>query len=557
MANTIPDWLGMPPHIAQSEISCSLWCDILVLGSGNSGVCAARKAAELGAKVVVMEKMSAAEYRPLGTDMAYVNPKCYLEQGGDPIDPIEVLNEWQRRSYNRSDPALIRQYVLRSGECCDWIRAIVPHTELEEFSVYHNYPNGRDRAVMEISGYKSFPGAISYRDFNNVLGAGHNNSAWPRILSYSIKRAREIGAEWLWATEAVVLTQNKQGDVTGAVGKTAEGEYIEIKARKGVILATGDYSGNGPMVSALNHEIRELAEIAGQDLRAMLTKVTSLRNGIGHRMGIWAGGVMEPGPRASVNFGNGIRIPSMPMGGNYPAFGNDGKRFCNESIVVFGGQGHMMRRPAGERICCITDAKWEENLRHQGYEHNTSSSTCPRENVITRTDMQNYKPGPEGFDVHEFTCERMHTQRIFAADTLEELADYMGYIGANKQGLLAEIEKYNQMCHQGKDTDWGRDPGLLNPIETPPFFGSVTVTRSDRIMTGMVQLSGLMVNSNQQVRRKDGSLIGGLFAIGNCCGGRYAVQYPTPLAGNSIGIATTLGMVAGEYIAGLKPRTFQ
>ena len=545
----IPKWAGEPPVIPAESISSRLTCDILILGSGNAGVCAARKAAELGADVVVMEKLSEKQYKPLGCDTAYINPKCYLEQGCEPIDPMEVLDEWQRRSYNRTDPALIRQYVTRSGECCDWIRSVVPPDELEEFSVYYGFPGGRDSAVMEVAGYKSFPGTISYRDFHNVLGNGANNPAWPHILGYSIRAAQEAGARWLWETEAVVLRQDDTGRVTGAVGSTSDGSYLEIKARKAVVLATGDYSSNEPMVYALNHEMRELAEIAGDDYESKMTRIGPLRNGIGHRMGIWAGGVMEPGPRAAVNPGNGLGAPMLPIGGNYPVFGSDGKRICNESLVVFGGPGHMMRRAPGERLCAISDANWEENLRHQGYEHNMSSNTCPRENDMTRADMQNYTPGPEGFEVHGFMGYGLRTSRMIAADTLEELADYLGYEGEAKEGLLREIAHYNEMCHQGKDTDWGRDPKLMNPIEKPPFYGVSRVTSYFRISTGLVQLSGLMVNEHQQVRRRDGSLIGGLFAIGNCCGGRYAVQYPTPMAGNSIGIATTLGMVAGEYIA--------
>lgn len=65
----------------------------------------------------------------------------------------------------------------------------------------------------------------------------------------------------------------------------------------------------------------------------------------------------------------------------------------------------------------------------------------------------------------------------------------------------------------------------------------------------MVQMSGVLVNDNYQVRRPDDTIIHGLYATGNTAGGRYAVQYHTLLAGNSVGLAVTQGMVAGEHIA--------
>ncbi|MCR5089510.1 MAG: hypothetical protein K6C08_08370, partial [Oscillospiraceae bacterium] len=42
--------------------------------------------------------------------------------------------------------------------------------------------------------------------------------------------------------------------------------------------------------------------------------------------------------------------------------------------------------------------------------------------------------------------------------------------------------------------------------------------------------------------------ISGLYAVGNCCGQRYAVQYPTPAAGNSCGSAFTTGYLCAEYL---------
>ncbi len=200
-------------------------------------------------------------------------------------------------------------------------------------------------------------------------------------------------------------------------------------------------------------------------------------------------------------------------------------------------------------MCTIADGKWEENIQNQGYEHNMSSTTCAREWDLVKEDLANYKTGPDGFEVYGFTGYGMNKSKMYAAETLEELADILGYEGEAKQGLLDEIAHYNEMCAAGKDTDWGRDADLMNPLDTPPFFGMAGNTDKGRISSGMVQMSGVLVTDNFEVRRLDDSIIKGLYACGNDCGGRYAVQYHTLMAGNSVGIATTQGYVAGEHIA--------
>ena len=86
-------------------------------------------------------------------------------------------------------------------------------------------------------------------------------------------------------------------------------------------------------------------------------------------------------------------------------------------------------------------------------------------------------------------------------------------------------------------------------LDTPPFFGVSGKTSKNRVASGMVQMSGVLVNDRFQVRRSDETIIKGLYACGNDCGGRYAIQYHTLMAGNSLGVASTQGMVAGEHIA--------
>ncbi len=544
------DWLGEAPSIADSDIVTELDADILVIGGGHSGICCARKAAELGKSVVVMEKMDEDMYSPIGCDMAAVNADYYLEQGCDPLDTTEVLNEWLRRTYSRANPTLIKEFCERSGECANWIRSLAPQEELDEFSDYQSFPNGRISTAMTHNGKTSFAGSISYRDFNNTLGGGDNMPALKPIWDYSIKQAQADGAQWLWGTTGVVLVQDENGNVTGGIGKNADG-YVKVNA-KATVLAAGDFGGNGEMVYALMDEVRNLCDLKDIDVSDKSVLNGMSQDGSGIKMGLWAGGVMEPGPRAAMNFSVGSNGgASTGIVGNYPVFGPDGKRFYNESLIEFGGDGVTTRLMPGGLYCSITDSKVLDNMKYQSYEHCMSSTTCEREWSLVEDDIKNYVTGPEGFQVHSFTGYGMNTSTVYAADTLEELADIFGYEGDARQALLDEIAHYNEMCAEGKDSDWGRDPMLMIAIDTPPFFGNFAVQEeSDRVAGGMVQMSGLMTDTNQQVVKKGNKeLIGGLYATGNCCGQRYGVQYHTCMTGNTVGIANTLGMVLGEHLA--------
>ena len=137
---------------------------------------------------------------------------------------------------------------------------------------------------------------------------------------------------------------------------------------------------------------------------------------------------------------------------------------------------------------------------------------------------------------------------LVAADTLEELAEKLGYSGEDGIRFVESVKRYNQLCRQGRDEDFGKDPSLLFPVEKPPFFGYSSRKQGANIM---VTTGGLLTDEYQNVLNHDYEPIPGLYATGNCCGGRFGLQYSTPVSGISISIAQTMGMLAGEDLAAL------
>lgn len=94
--------------------------------------------------------------------------------------------------------------------------------------------------------------------------------------------------------------------------------------------------------------------VAAHKARTDVNNVSSMgRDGSGIRMMMWAGATMEAGPRAGQAAGINSR-PSFPFGGIWPIFGNDGKRFFNETITRHGSVGYLDMMPEGQKMPYIT-----------------------------------------------------------------------------------------------------------------------------------------------------------------------------------------------------------
>lgn len=139
------------------------------------------------------------------------------------------------------------------------------------------------------------------------------------------------------------------------------------------------------------------------------------------------------------------------------------------------------------------------------------------------------------------------------ADTLAGLAKK---IGVDAAGLQATVDKVNGYARSGKDQDFDRGGNVFdryygdtnakpNPclatIEKGPFYAM-------RMDPGDIGTKGgLLTNEHAQVVRDDGEPIPGLYAIGNTSASVMGTGYPG--AGGTIGPAMTFGYIAAHHIA--------
>ncbi len=570
------DWLGTPPIVPESKISKTVDVDVLVLGGAHAGLLAAIGASDKGAKVAVIEKRAEKAFDGywgrLGEDIGHVNSKWLISRGYGPYDTGEVVDEFVKRAAGRCNPDVIRLFVQNSGAMFDRM-----------VEIYEEYEDERKANDSEVK-YKYNDGEIKTYDFSNIMKEEYlynqvqkdrspkdypietgGFKTWPCVamfqgpvlhkyvppfvsvlrwfLKYHVKKTIAQGTDWYYETSAVLLTQDSDGAVTGAIVQDKDKKYIRFNARKGVIVATGGFANNPDMAWALLNESMEWAERGG------ITKdkfgMRGVRDGYGHKLCCWAGGMIEPTPRGSMALGGGVSGPwgMAPM----VQLNSEAKRFANEAAVPLMAQ-EILRQPRG-KMCLVTDKKYMKSIVLAGLEHGGPNFGRSEWLPDMEEDMAKVMAaGKEGFEVRGLTVAERNPIQVYGANTLEELAGYLGYEGDPAKTFVESIKHYNELCYAGADSDFGKDKAAMIPIDEAPFYGCKGENKGES-RPGMVTMSGMMTDASLRVLNKDMRPIKGLYAAGNTLGGRYGLGYSTPFAGNSLGMAWTHGWLAGRFAA--------
>ncbi len=590
-------WMQKPAAVPEEKILQTVEADIVILGAGYSGTAAARAAMEAGASVIVVEQQQRGRFDCYGAQCGTVNSKFMLDRGAEYVDPVDIIADWQRRSLNRAQPELVRQFAYHSGEAFDWFIDILPQEIIDSIEIFMS-PKPK-YFTGELNGYRNYVGDAMFCNTQaKKMGAfpggpggpgegpdgpggpgqgpggpaegsdaggpdrmpntgeeeGGNGRSGPggfqpmsllEAMEFTHEYIEQRGVRFFYGITGEQLEQDDTGRVVALLGHNYKKEYTRFLAKKGVILAAGDFSGNKEMVMDL---LTEYADLTGNGEKYAYSPAG--RKGKGIQMGLWAGGVMEPGPRGGMWCCVGGAAGPMD-GSAFLRLNKYAKRYTNEGIMGYWGAGLQGARQPKGPIYAIWDSNWEEELQCQTLDH-TAVEVSERslggirmqlEQARKQGKMVMRSPGPPG-------KKDENPDFMVCADTLDELADLLGLSGETKQTFLSQIERYNELARLGKDLDFAKDPRQLHPIQQGPFYAYCENNRKVGFL--MVTVAGLNTDGAQQVLNKDDEPIAGLFATGNCCGNRFPMMYTTPVSGVSIGIAMTLGRIVGDHVAGLQ-----
>ena len=402
-------------------------------------------------------------------------------------DRMRFAGEWLKASGSRVNEDLLRLYIDRSAAALDWLVSL---------------GGGSVEAVPCEDTYKN-PGISGYPG-DYVLRRG-DASGGALILSLLEDALAKAGGQLVRPVRALQLEKDAAGRVVSFVGAAADGTLCRFVGKKAVILAAGDCGRDEEMLAALSPV----------SLRAGTNRARG--DGDGQKMAYWAGAELD-----------GLYwAPDLDCGAFGPytffftAVNRDGRRFMNEDTSVQAKARHCMNQAGGDRAFTICDDKWFDELRA----------------------ALDYVGGPTVRPEGAFTRESVEAacgQYLFRADSLEELA---GLIGVPADALSRTAARVNELAAQGEDTDYGKRPQLLTTIEKPPFYAFQWGPSLRRC------LGGAVVDTAMRVQTPDDEPIPGLYAVGTCAGGLYAVGYPPLLRGSGFGSALTFALAAADAIA--------
>ena len=480
MTTEIPETVN-----AATVTSWSDEVDVLIIGFGIAGGCAAVSAAAAGAKVLVLERAAAAGGT---TSMAgghfYLGGGTAVQQAtGHPDDPEEMYKYLVAVS-REPEHDKIRAYCEGSVEHFNWLEdlgfqfersyypekaVIQPNTEGLMFTGNEKVWPFKDKAVPAPRGHK-------------VPVPGDTGGA-SMVIDLLLKRADELGVQMRYETGATGLIRD-DGDVVGVTWKHFN-DTGAIRA-KAVVIAAGGFVMNPEMVAAHTPKLAEKPFVLGN----------TYDDGLGIRLGVSAGGATKHMDQVFITAP--VYPPSILLTGII--VNNLGQRFVTEDSYHSRTSGFVMDQPGSAAFLIVDEA-------------------------------------------HMQRPELPLIQFIDGWETVEEME---GALDIPKGNLVATLNRYNEYAARGEDPDFHKQPEFLAPQDNGPW-GAFDLTLGKAMYSGFT-VGGLATTVDGQVLGEDGSVVPGLYAAG-ACASNIAQDGKGYASGTQLGEGSFFGRRAGTHAA--------
>lgn len=499
-------WEIVPEDVPADLIGEVVDADIVVVGAGAAGVVAAHAAAEAGAKVALVERSDSFSAR--GHDIGGFNSQ-FQADNGIVMDKLDLLNAWSEITMNKTNLGLFNLWLNNSGPVMDYFVDRMANEGIEcKLGAQGAAVSSSNPCIREFLTTHCF--GVGQKDENGEY-------IMHKFVRYVENWAVEEGVDIRYNTRAVRLVKT-DGRVTGVIGETVDGTYVQFNGPKGVILATGDIGGNPDML--------KMWAPSAQDCPFKTYIPYGCNTGDGICLGMWAGAGHQKTNAAGMFLPTSAALggPLFNDGGNlcWLAVNANGERFYREDVSG-AMQSFAIAKQPGAVAYSIFDGNYEEDLLRNVPDGLNRS----RKPYIT-----------EGFD--EALQDEVDDYLLFKGDSVEELAERMGI---DPTVLQATFDRYNELCDAGADVDFGKDASKLCRVDQPPFYAS-------RIRCGMlVTIYGLNCNAHSQVCDENDVPVPGLYAVGNVQGNFFTDSYPILIPGISHGRCVTIGRILGQALA--------
>ena len=383
--------------------------DVVVVGSGSSGICATVQAAELGAKTYCLEKNDFVGGNGLGTEGVFALGSSAQEAAGIELPSFREIIATDAVFFNyRINSLFWKDMVANSADNYEWLVA-----------------NG-----VQFSGVvDNYYGLGKVPCFHWFVDAKGSNFIEPMAA-----KAEELGATIMTSTPVIDLVID-DGSVTGVYAQKEDGTVIQINA-KGVILASGGYANNEAMMLD-----------RGYDLTYSINQGVPGHDGDGLRMAIGVGANDVSAARCF------LRDP-YTYGLNF--FLPFSQRICRGGPVLWVNQD--AERYVNENCGAVTS----------GNNSNAVHSQKISWMIFDQSQAEAFADSVDDFMASlDEAVELCPGDNIYRCDTIAALAECAKL---DPDALQATIDRYNELCHAGVDEDFDKDPEKMAPIETAPFY---------------------------------------------------------------------------------------
>ena len=471
--------------------------DVAVVGYGGAGAAAAIAAADLGAKVVIVEKaspgggntrLSAGSLRTFGAVSRAVEHITFL-------------------CGNTTAPELIETFVRESHDNEPWLRSLGGEIIADPIQAkptnYPVYPSG--------AGAPEQPGADGVGPRLRVKGetTANGRDLWDLLA----RNVADRGIPVLLDCPAVRLLRDATGAVTGVVARHCN-EEIVIRVRKGLILSCGGYEWDSEMqLQFLGQQFWSLGAAShtgdgirmAEDAGASLWHMNAVAAGFGYR----------------VDGLDGAIIHAMP-GPGFIYVNRNAQRFVNETAMDAHAVGSLVTEldlETMERPRVPSFVVFDENTRKAGPVANTSRGAVA-----------------ERYQWSSDNSAEVAKGWIKTALTPTALGEALAL---NTGALTRAVSEYNNSCAQGRDESFGRSPDTLQSLAHAPYYGIALWPSLFNTQGGPRR------NARAQVLNAWGQPIKGLYGAGEL-GSMWSQNYP---GASNLTEALAFGRIAGRNAA--------
>ena len=483
MSTEIPE-----PLSASSVTAWSDEVDVLVVGAGMGGVCAAIEAARAGARVLVVDRGG-----PGTCTTAMAGGHFYLG-GGTAVqvatgheDSAEEMEKYLRAVSPDADPEKVHLYCRDSVEHFDWIEGLGFQFERSYYAPKAVVQPGTE-GLMYTGSEKAYP----FRDLARPAPRGHkppfpgDTGGGGFVVDLALARLKELGVEVRFDTGVTTLVVDEGAVVGAAWTRFTDTGTIRANA---VVIAAGGFVMN-----------EEMVESYAPRLKALVARGMALGNsyddGLAIRMGESVGGVAEHMEGAF------FTSPFYPPGDSLKGIvvNKLGKRFVNEDVYHSRSAAALFEQPDAVGFLILDSATMVEPA-------------------------YGFQPLVDGWE------------------TIEEMEAALGMPAG---ALVQTMADYNKHAADGQDPELHKAAEYVVPLDNGPW-GAYDLTPGKAFYAGF-SLGGLRVSVDGELLSESGSPIAGVYAAG-ACASNIALDGSGYSSGTQLGEASYFGRRAGRHAA--------